>query len=190
MRIRKFTSAAAVCLYLLMPCLPGPGNVSAAAPKKTAVGAQDAVVVMETTRGTIKLQIFKGDAPITAGNFLDLVQKGFYNGMPFNRYEQGFLIQTGDPKGDLTGVYVDPQSGSERRIPLEIKQNLRHSAAGTLGMSRQSDANSASSQFYITLAPTSFLDGKYAVFGKIIDGLPVVMELRKGDKIVSAAIGK
>lgn len=156
--------------------------------KKKANMTQDQIVVMETSKGPIKMQIYAKDAPITAGNFLDLVGKGFYNGLTFHRYVEGFVIQGGDPKGDGTGGYIDPATKSERRIQLEVKPNLKHDQAGMIAMARSSDPNSASCQFYITLGPTSDLDMKYAVFGKVLDGLPVVKSLRQGDKIVKAEI--
>jgi peptidyl-prolyl cis-trans isomerase B (cyclophilin B) len=146
----------------------------------------DSTVVLETNKGTIKLQIFNDEAPITAGNFLDLVNRGFYNGLTFHRYEPGFVIQGGDPKGDGTGGFTDPETGKKRQIELEVKPNLKHDQAGMLAMARANDPNSASCQFYITLAPASFLDMKYAVFGKVTDGLQVVQQLRKGDSIVKA----
>lgn len=160
-----------------------------AATKKEVV--TDPIVTLETNKGTMKMRIYKKDAPITASNFIDLVQKGFYNGLTFHRYEPGFVIQGGDPKGDGTGGYVDPKTRHERRIPLEVKTenpNLLHSGPGVLAMARTGDPNSASSQFYITLGPASALDGKYAVFGKVSEGLDVVMALRKGDKIVKATV--
>ena len=143
------------------------------------------IVTLETDKGVIKIEVYKNDAPITAGNFLDLVGRGFYNGLTFHRYEPDFVIQGGCPKGTGTGGFVDPETKSERRIPLEKKPDLKHSSAGMVAMARSSDPNSASSQFYITLAPASFLDNPpgYAVFGKVIDGLPVVLQLRKGDKM-------
>lgn len=145
----------------------------------------DPIVTMETTKGTIQMQLFLKDAPITAGNFLELVKHGFYNGLTFHRYEPGFVIQGGDPKGTGTGGYIDPATGKERRIPLEKKPNLKHDAAGTVAMARSQNPDSASSQFYITLAATSFLDNPpgYAVFGKVTQGLDVVMQLRAGDKM-------
>ena len=162
------------------------GDSSYAATKKEPPSA-DPTVVMETSKGVIKLQIFRKDAPITAGNFIDLVQKGVYNGLTFHRYEPGFVIQGGDPHGDGTGGYIDQSTHQERKIPLEIKPTLKHgSTGGTLAMARASDPNSASSQFYITLGPASQLDSKYAVFGKVTEGLDTVMALRKGDKIVKA----
>src|SRR5882672_9076600 len=87
---------------------------------KESVMSNDPTVVVETTKGTIKIQVFKNDAPITANNFLDLVQRGFYNGLTFHRYEPGFVIQGGCPKGTGTGGFVDPSTKRERRIKLEV----------------------------------------------------------------------
>jgi cyclophilin family peptidyl-prolyl cis-trans isomerase len=158
------------------------------ASKKNNMTNSDPVVVMETNKGTIKIKVFKNEAPITGGNFLDLVQRGFYNNLTFHRYEPGFVIQGGDPRGVGTGGFTDPSTGSERRIKLEIVPGLRHSEAGMVAMARSSDPDSASSQFYITLAPCSNLDGGYAVFGKVIEGLNVVKELRKGDKMTKVSL--
>ena len=147
----------------------------------------DPVVVLDTSKGQIKIQLFLKDVPITAGNFLDLVNRGFYNGLTFHRYEPGFVIQGGDPKGNGTGGFVDPATNKERRIPLEVKPHLKHDSAGVVAMARSNNPDSASCQFYITLGPASFLDMQYAVFGKVIDGMPAVEQIRKGDKINKAA---
>jgi cyclophilin family peptidyl-prolyl cis-trans isomerase len=156
--------------------------------KKGNMNTLDPTVVIETTKGTIKIKVFKNEAPVTAGNFLDLVQKGFYNGLTFHRYEPGFVIQGGDPQGTGTGNYVDPTTNKTRYIPLEIKSGLKHDAAGIVAMARANDPNSASCQFYITLAPASFLDQKYAVFGKVTEGLQAVMQLRQGDKMTKVTM--
>ena len=151
----------------------------------------DPVVVLETTKGTIKVQIYKNDAPISSNNYLDLVSKGFYNGLTFHRYEPGFCIQGGCPRGTGTGGYVDPQTNKERRIQLEVNpsnRNLTHNAAGVLAMARANDPNSASSQFYFTLGPANFLDGQYAVFGRVLEGLDVVQALRAGDKMTKVSV--
>lgn len=148
-----------------------------------AAAAQDPTVVFETSKGTVKARIFVSKVPRTAGNFLDLVNKGFYNGLTFHRYEPGFCLQGGDPLGNGTGGYTDPKTNSERTIPLEVVPELKHDTAGVLAMARSNDPNSASSQFYFTLGPASFLDMKYAVFGKVTEGMDVVMALRKGDKM-------
>lgn len=150
--------------------------------------ANDPTVVLETTKGTIKIQVFMNDAPKTGGNFLDLVQRGFYNGLTFHRYEPGFVIQGGCPKGTGTGGFIDPETGKERRIELEVKPNLKHNAAGIVAMARANDPNSASSQFYITLGGASFLDMQYAVFGKVVEGLENAQALRAGDKMTSVTV--
>lgn len=148
----------------------------------------DPTVVMETTKGTIKIQVFKSDAPITASNFLDLVQRGFYNGLTFHRYEPGFVIQGGCPQGTGTGGFIDPQTGAERTIELEVKPHLKHDNAGIVAMARSNEPNSASSQFYFTLGGASFLNMQYAVFGKVIEGLDAVKQLRAGDKMTSVTV--
>jgi cyclophilin family peptidyl-prolyl cis-trans isomerase len=141
------------------------------------------VVVLDTTKGTIKIEVHNEQAPKTADNFLDLVNRNFYNGLTFHRYEPGFVIQGGCPKGTGTGGFTDPATGKERRIPLEVKAELKHDKAGMVAMARSDNPDSASCQFYITLAPATFLDMKYAVFGKVIEGLDVVQQLRAGDKM-------
>jgi len=134
------------------------------------------VVVFETTKGTFKAEIFEKQAPITAANFLTLVSSGFYDNLTFHRYVPDFVIQGGDPKGDGTG-------GSGKTIQLEIVSSLKH-GLGTLGMARSNDPDSASSQFYIVIGKADFLDGQYAVFGNVTDGMDVVMKLGKGDRMI------
>lgn len=132
--------------------------------------------VLDTTKGVIKFELFEDLAPVTAQNFIELAQRKFYDGLKFHRYVSGFVIQGGDPRGDGMG-------GSERTIPLEVTPQLKHDAAGVVAMARSQDPNSASSQFYITLAPASFLDMNYAVFGKVTEGLENALALREGDKM-------
>lgn len=191
MRLSRKTSLTVWSLVL--------GMVSSLCLITTAFAAKDAdpVVAMETNKGTIKVQIYKHEVPKTSENFLDLVGKNFYNGVTFHRYEPGFCIQGGDPKGTGEGGYIDPKTHQERTIALEtspamVAENpkLKHSQAGVIAMARTQVPNSASSQFYFTLAPASFLDGQYAVFGKVVDGLPVVLELRKGDKMTKVYVQK
>ncbi|HEY3412901.1 MAG TPA: peptidylprolyl isomerase [Armatimonadota bacterium] len=137
--------------------------------------------VIKTEKGDITVVLYEDITPVTAGNFIDLASKGFYDGLKFHRVEPNFVIQGGCPQG--TGM-----GGSGKNIPLEIHPNARHDAAGTLAMARSQSPNSASSQFYITLAATPFLDDNYAVFGKVTDGLDVVKQIRVGDKMTSVKI--
>jgi cyclophilin family peptidyl-prolyl cis-trans isomerase len=146
--------------------------------------------VLDTTKGVIRIELYEDLAPTTAQNFIQLVQNGFYDGLMFHRYEPGFVIQGGDP---LTKHPEDPRrpygtGGSERAIPLEVTPQLKHDSAGVVAMARSQDPDSASSQFYITLRDTPFLDMKYAVFGRVTDGLENAMQLRRGDRITTATI--
>lgn len=169
-------------MKLLIPALVL-GAVCAA-----GANAADPLVALTTSKGVITIQVYQKEAPITAGNFLDLVKRGFYKNMKFHRVEPGFVVQTGDPLGNGTGGFIDPKTHSERTIPLETKPSLKHDAAGVVAMARSQDPNSASSQFYITLGPASFLDNNYAVFGRVTSGLDVVKQIRVGDKFISAKL--
>ena len=137
--------------------------------------------VIETSKGTIKFELYETDAPITTSNFIGLADKHFYDGLKFHRVEPNFVIQGGCPLGTGTG-------SSDKKIKLEISPNLKHGDAGAVAMARSQDPNSASCQFYITLAPTPFLDGNYAVFGRVTDGLDVVKNIRVGDVMTSVRV--
>jgi peptidyl-prolyl cis-trans isomerase B (cyclophilin B) len=130
--------------------------------------------VIETNKGTIRFELYEKDAPITTANFIDLALRGFYDGLKFHRHVPNFIIQGGCPRGDGTG-------GASRKVPLEISPKLKHGAAGAVAMAHANDPDSASSQFYITLALAPFLDGKYAVFGRVTEGIHIVLNLRAGD---------
>ncbi|MCX9081275.1 MAG: peptidylprolyl isomerase [Candidatus Methanoperedens sp.] len=136
--------------------------------------------ILETAKGTIKFELYETETPITTKNFIDLTNKGFYDGLIFHRVEPGFVIQGGDPKGNGTG-------GSGKNIPLEIAPALSHKK-GAVGMARSQEPNSASSQFYICLEDSKFLDKNYAVFGQITEGQDVAQKIKKGDKIIKATI--
>lgn len=123
----------------------------------------------DTNLGTFKVELFEDRAPKTTKNFVDLAEKGFYNGGIFHRVIKGFMIQGGDPKGTGTG-------GPGYTIPDEFHPELKHSSAGILSMAN-AGPNSGGSQFFITLAPTPWLDRKHAVFGKVVDGMDVVEKI-------------
>jgi cyclophilin family peptidyl-prolyl cis-trans isomerase len=126
-------------------------------------------VTLKTTLGEIQAEIFEDKAPKTAANFLTLVRKGFYNGVLFHRVIPGFMIQGGDPRGDGTG-------GPGYTIPDEFHPSLRHATAGMLSMAN-AGPNTGGSQFFITLAPTSWLDGKHAIFGRVTKGQEIVEQI-------------
>lgn len=122
----------------------------------------------------IRLELYPETAPITVENFLDLVKKGFYNGLTFHRIISGFMIQGGDPDGNGMG-------GPGYSIRGEFKSNgvdnpLKHEK-GVISMARSMDPNSAGSQFFIMHEAAPHLDGQYAAFGKVIEGLDVVDEI-------------
>lgn len=137
------------------------------------------IVKMETNMGTIKIKLYTKEAPITTANFKKLVNEGFYNGIVFHRVIDGFMIQGGDPTGTGAG-------GSKVTIQDEFAPGLKHSKKGILSMANRGP-NTGTSQFFITLAPTPWLDGKHAIFGEVIDGMDVVEKIGKtktgpGDK--------
>src|SRR5581483_11720129 len=122
---------------------PKPSSVSSCKPNENRKNPEekfmaDRTAIIETNKGTIKFTLYEADAPITTANFIGLA-------------ERGFVIQGGCPQGTGTG-------GSDKRIKLEVSPKLKHGEAGAVAMARSSDPNSASSQFYITLGPASFLD--------------------------------
>lgn len=162
-----------------------------------------ATVVMTVNGKQISIDLDGTNAPISAGNFVDLVQQKFYDGLVFHRVVKNFVVQGGDPKGNGTGGYIPKGSTSERRIPLEIKPSgsttitysqpingapqLEHKR-GAIAMARSQAPDSASSQFYFTLEDVPYLNGNYAVFGKITQGLDVIDTIKQGDKITSAKV--
>lgn len=139
------------------------------------------VAVIEMEKGTIVFEMYPDVAPKTVERISHLVESGFYNGLKFHRFEPGFVIQGGDPKGNGTG-------GSGVKIPAEF--NKKPHVAGTVAMARSSDPNSADSQFYICLATASFLDGQYTVFGQVTEGMDVVQTVRAGDVMKKVTLKK
>lgn len=133
------------------------------------------MVVIEMENGKeIKLELYPDKAPITVENFLKLVGEGFYDGLIFHRVIKDFMIQGGDPQG--TGM-----GGSKDKIKGEFRMNgvpndLRHER-GVISMARAQNPNSASSQFFIVHKDSFFLDGQYAAFGKVVDGMDTVDEI-------------
>jgi len=123
-----------------------------------------------TSLGSFTAELYDEIVPITANNFIDLTNDGFYNNLIFHRVVHNFVIQDGDPNGNGTG-------GPGYTIPDEFSPLLHHDQAGILAMAHTSAPNSAGSQYYITLQPTPNLDGRYAVFGKVIDGLDTVLTI-------------
>lgn len=132
--------------------------------------------------GEMVLELYPEFAPKTVENFIDLAESGFYDGLKFHRIVKGFMVQSGDPKGDGTG-------GSENMIEGEFADNgfsqntLKHTK-GVISMARKLEPNTASSQFFIMDGENDYLDGKYAAFGKLIEGEATL------DKIADTPVGK
>lgn len=162
----------------------GPATEQPAEEAATKPGEEDKTIVKITTpKGVITCEIYDQIVPITAGNFLALVEDGFYNGLTFHRIEPGFCAQGGDPKGDGTG-------GPGFTIPDEVTEKLKHDK-GMLSMAKTAAPDSGGSQFFICLGgpeATGHLDMKHSVFGKVIDGFAVAEQLEKGDKMEKVEI--
>lgn len=176
-----------------------------------------ATVQFKTTQGDITVVADGYSAPVTAGDFVDLVNKKFYDGLPFIRAEDFYVLQTGQPKGDAEG-YIDPKTKAYRAIPMEILVKgddaptygvtleeigrymdapvLPFNSYGSLALARPgNDNNGGSSQFFfflfeaeLTPAGRNMLDGRYAVFGYTIDGQETLRKLSADDKIISAKV--
>ena len=173
-----------------------------------------AKVNIKTSKGDMQAIIDGYNAPLTAGAFIDLSSKNFYNNLPINRAEEFFVLQTGDPVGDEIG-YLDPETNLERHVPLEIRipdesetfynetfeelglytetPTLPFATLGTLGWSHSStEVNDGSSQFFFFLyeaelnpAGRNLIDGRNAAFGYVVEGFEVLEELTKDDTIIS-----
>jgi len=194
---------AAGCGISPVPCLSG-----------------TAVVALETSRGEIRIRLDGRDAPLTAGNFVDLVRRGVYNGTVFHRVVREpvpFVVQGGDPQSADprtpvsqygTGSFIDPASGEARLLPLELRLRsekqprygtpitsavgakdlaLTHTR-GAVAMARSAAPDSASAQFYIALEALPELDGRYAVFGHVVQGMEVVDAIQQGDRLTTARL--
>lgn len=179
-----------------------------------------ATVVLQVNGAPIAVEVDGTNAPVTAGNFVDLVNRRVYDGLVFHRVvrePEPFVVQGGDPQSKDpsfpveqlgSGGFIEPTTSQPRYIPLEIKPEgadkptygqtlkaagvsnppqLKHTR-GALAMARSALPDSASSQFYFTLADIKFLDGDYAVFGYVTQGLDIVNRIQQGDRIESARV--
>lgn len=169
MKKRVLALAAALCLGLTA-CGQTQADTSASASAAEPIGKYTAVIDI-ADYGAITLELDGDSAPITVANFVKLAKDGFYDGLTFHRIMDGFMMQGGDPKGNGTG-------GSEETIPGEFRANgydnpISHTR-GAISMARAQDPDSASSQFFICQADCAFLDGDYAAFGQVTDGMDVV----------------
>lgn len=140
--------------------------------------AQDLKASIVTDKGVIEIELNERAAPTSVANFVNLAERGFYDGLNFHRVERNFVIQGGDPRGDGSG-------GPGYQFTGEML--LKHTRPGTLSMAN-SGLGTDGSQFFLTLVPTPHLDGKHSVFGRISSGLEAVYKINKGDVIRSVTI--
>jgi len=148
-----------------------------------AAGRRNATI--KTERGDIEIELYGDKAPLTVANFVKLAKAGIYKGTTFHRVVQTpqfWIIQGGDPRGDGTG-------GPGYQIKLEIAPELKHEP-GAIAMARSAMPDSAGCQFYIALNRIPHLDGQYAVFGKVTNGLENARQIRQGDKIIDVTVGQ
>jgi peptidyl-prolyl cis-trans isomerase B (cyclophilin B) len=151
----------------------------------TYVCTGDETAVITTAKGVIKFKFFCEDAPKHSAAFIELAEKGFYDGTAFHRVEPNFVIQGGDPFSRDGGG--QPGTGGPGYY-LGAEFNKRPHLDGTVAMARAGHPDSAGSQFYICLGPQAFLDGNYTVFGQVTEGLDVVHAISRNDVMESVTI--
>ncbi len=165
-----FVIVAALTLAACNPYAPDAGQEQTASPGEPTATTGETMAnrhaIFETTKGTFEAVLFEDKAPLTTKNFIDLAKKGYYDGVIFHRVIPGFMIQGGDPTG--TG-----RSGPGYTIKDEFGEGLSHSKPGILSMAN-AGPNTGGSQFFVTVAPTPWLDGRHAIFGEVVDGYDVV----------------
>jgi len=145
-----------------------------------AVAAEKLTAEIQTSKGVIEVELTADKTPITVANFVNLAQKGFYNGVVFHRVIPDFMVQGGDPTGTGSG-------GPGYRFQDEFHPTLKHDKPGILSMANAGPGTNGS-QFFITHVPTPWLDGKHSVFGAVVKGQDVVNAIQKGDSIKSVTI--
>ena len=180
--MKRIAMGILVTTLALLLCACGQKPATPAAPTEPMAPAAEPFQTVRHAEitvkdyGTIKLELDEDTAPITVANFIKLAQDGFYDGLTFHRIMDGFMIQGGDPRGNGTG-------GSDEHIKGEFAQNgvanpIRH-VKGVISMARANDPDSASSQFFITVADATFLDGAYAAFGRVTEGMEIAEQIAK-----------
>lgn len=147
------------------------------------------IVVLETAKGAIEFETYPEEAPKTVQRILELIKKNFYNGQRFHRAEPKFVIQIGDPQSrNMQLIEWWGRAGFGKPIgTAEITKKRRH-LRGAVAMGHTGDPAQADSQFYITLANRPDLDGRYTVFGRVLTGMTVADQIRKGDILKKASV--
>ena len=145
-----------------------------------AIQANELTAVITTTKGDIQVTLFPAEAPLTVANFVNLAQRGYYDGLKFHRVIADFMIQGGDPTGTGSG-------GPSYRFADEFSSSLRHDSAGTLSMANSGPSTNGS-QFFITNGPTPHLDDIHSIFGKVSSGQDVVDAIAQDDVMTTIVI--
>lgn len=151
-----------------------------AAPAQSEDSMKDIRIIVKTDKGNIEGVLYPSKAPVTVANFLNLAQRGYYNGLKFHRVIPDFMIQGGDPTGTGSG-------GPGYRFEDECTPELKHDKPGIFSMANAGPGTNGS-QFFITHVPTPWLDGKHTVFGSVTKGQDIVNAVAQGDKIQSIEI--
>ena len=176
--MKRFVCLILVCVMALALCACGSKSAAPTADTSTTTAEPFQTLrhaeITVKDYGTVKLELDAGTAPITVENFVKLAKDGFYDGLTFHRIIDGFMIQGGDPTGNGTG-------GSGETIKGEFSKNgvpnaISH-VKGVISMARAQDPDSASSQFFIVEADSTFLDGSYAAFGRVTEGMEIVEQI-------------
>ena len=142
--------------------------------------ANELTAVITTTKGDIRVTLYPAEAPMTVANFVNLAQRGYYDGLKFHRVIANFMIQGGDPTGTGSG-------GPGYRFGDEFHPSLRHTSAGTMSMANAGPGTNGS-QFFITHGPTTHLDDKHSIFGKVSSGQDVVDSIAQNDVMTTLVI--
>ena len=224
MNARRSLPLLALLLGLLITlpaCVsaPGPSTMGCSGSAVACLNGP-AKVVLSTDRGKVVIAVDGENAPLSGGNFVDLVRRGVYDNTVFHRVVREpspFVVQGGDPRSSDpkvppaqygSGNFIDPNSNAPRFIPLELKRKgeaepsygspingarlseqlaLSHQR-GAVAMARAQDPNSASAQFYVALSDLPELDGRYAVFGRVVEGMDVIDQIQQGDRLRTAKL--
>jgi peptidyl-prolyl cis-trans isomerase B (cyclophilin B) len=169
-----------VLVGLLVAALCG----AVAAQPKGGAAPEGPVLVMETAKGVVEIELFEKEAPRTVAHILALVKRRFYHGQRIHRVEKNFVVQWGDPQSrDMTKRDRWGREGSGKPIGVAEISKKRSHRRGAVGMAHAGDPAQADSQMYIMLADRPALDGKYAVIGRVISGMDVVTKFEVGDLI-------
>lgn len=182
MTVKKITAILSAAVLTLTFCACSKRQSEFDTDTNSGYGTHHAVITVENY-GDIKLELDGDTAPITVKNFVELAKSGFYDGLTFHRIINGFMIQGGDPKGDGTG-------GSNKTIRGEfskngVENNISHKR-GVISMARSQDNNSASSQFFIMHKDGDYLDGSYAAFGHVTEGMDVVDKIAENTPVTDS----